>query len=103
MDHAAAAIGAEYTSAAGGEGKSLTAINLATALAAQTDGRVLLIDADMRKPRVGDYLKLTASADKGFHNLLVHGDGRCEKYIEKAANLYVIPGGVALSIAEDPS
>jgi capsular exopolysaccharide synthesis family protein len=85
------------TSAAGGEGKSLTAINLATALASQTDGRVLLIDADMRKPRVGDYLNLAVAPDRGFHNLLVHGDGSSDKYIERARNLWVIPGGVAQS------
>ncbi|PYS30290.1 MAG: hypothetical protein DMG11_05735, partial [Acidobacteria bacterium] len=37
------------TSAAGGEGKSLTAINLAMALALTTDRKVLLVDADMRR------------------------------------------------------
>ncbi|HLH31992.1 MAG TPA: Wzz/FepE/Etk N-terminal domain-containing protein, partial [Terriglobia bacterium] len=83
------------TSAAGGEGKSLTAINLAAALSATADGRVLLIDADMRKPRVADYLKLTVATDKGFHNLLVHGDGNPEKYLQRVKNMFVIPGGVA--------
>jgi succinoglycan biosynthesis transport protein ExoP len=83
------------TSAAGSEGKSITALNLATALAATTDGRVLLIDADMRKPRVGDYLKLVVSADKGFYNLLLQGDWNRDKYIQKINNLFVIPGGIA--------
>jgi capsular exopolysaccharide synthesis family protein len=83
------------TSAAGGEGKSLTALNLATALSATTEGRVLLIDADMRKPRVGDYLKLAVSSDKGFHNLLVQGDRNLDKYMQKINNLFVIPGGIA--------
>jgi Mrp family chromosome partitioning ATPase len=41
------------TSPAAGEGKTLTAINLAGALARGTDGaRVLLIDADLRRPAV---------------------------------------------------
>src|SRR5262249_450837 len=40
------------TSAAGGEGKSLTAINMSMALTALVDGPVLLVDADMRKPRL---------------------------------------------------
>jgi capsular exopolysaccharide synthesis family protein len=83
------------TSAAGGEGKSLTAINLAAALTATTDGRVLLIDADMRKPRLAEYLRLSVSSDKGFHNLLIHSDGKPDRYIDRVENLYVIPGGVA--------
>src|SRR5262249_33957861 len=83
------------TSAAGGEGKSLTAINLAAALSATTDDRVLLIDADMRKPRVAEYLKFSVPADRGFHNLLVQGDGDTDKYLHSMKNLVVIPGGVA--------
>jgi polysaccharide chain length determinant protein (PEP-CTERM system associated) len=82
------------TSAAGGEGKSLTAINLAAALSATANGRVLLIDADMRKPRVGDYLNLPATAEGGFHNLLTHGDGKIEKYLHRVRSLFVIPGVV---------
>jgi polysaccharide chain length determinant protein (PEP-CTERM system associated) len=83
------------TSAAGGEGKSMTAINLATALAASTDGRVLLIDADMRKPRIAEYLQLTVPPDKGFHNLLASSDGKPETYFMRFNDLYVIPGGIS--------
>jgi len=83
------------TSAAGGEGKSLTAINLAAALSAITDNRILLVDADMRKPRVADYLKLAVGADRGFHNLLLSGDSVFDKYLHQIKNLAVIPGGVA--------
>ena len=83
------------TSAAGGEGKSLTAINVAAALSATTDGRVLLIDADMRKPRVAEYLNLPTPADKGFYNLLLNGNGDLDNYIQMARDLCVIPGGVA--------
>jgi polysaccharide chain length determinant protein (PEP-CTERM system associated) len=92
---AAAARTILITSAAGGEGKSLTAINLATALAATTDGRVALVDADMRKPRIGEYLKLSVSPDRGFHNLLVNADAKPENYVQKLKNVYIIPGGVA--------
>ncbi|HEY2381689.1 MAG TPA: polysaccharide biosynthesis tyrosine autokinase [Terriglobia bacterium] len=83
------------TSAAGGEGKSLTAINLAAALSASTDEPVLLIDADMRKPRVADYLRLIVGAEKGFHDLLVHADADPGRYVHRIKNLFVIPGGVA--------
>jgi capsular exopolysaccharide synthesis family protein len=84
------------TSAAGSEGKSLTAVNLATALAATAGNRVLLIDADMRKPRIAEYLNMTVPDDKGFYNLLVSNGAQTEAYIEKQNELYVIPGGVAV-------
>jgi len=83
------------TSAAGGEGKSVTAINLAIALAATTERRVLLIDADMRKPRIAEYLKLTVPPDRGFSNLIAGSDGNIEHYITKFEGLSVIPGCVS--------
>src|SRR5581483_2594726 len=47
------------TSPAAGEGKTLTAINLAGALARGADGaRVLLIDADLRRPAVARQLAI---------------------------------------------
>jgi polysaccharide biosynthesis transport protein len=83
------------TSAAGGEGKSLTAINLATALAAASQGRVLLIDADMRKPRIAEYMNLSVPVEGGFHNLVIHGEGKPDRYIMNVGELGVIPGGVS--------
>jgi capsular exopolysaccharide synthesis family protein len=41
-----------------GDGKTLTAINLAGALAQATEARVLLIDADLRRPRLAHLLGL---------------------------------------------
>src|SRR4029079_12751955 len=46
------------TSAVGGEGKTTLAINLAIALSRTCEGRVLLVDADLRKPRVAEYLEV---------------------------------------------
>ncbi len=43
------------TSAFSAEGKTTTCINLATALA-QTEAKVLLVDTDLRKPRIHSYL-----------------------------------------------
>ncbi len=44
------------TSAVGSEGKSITALNLATTLAQEYDHTVLLVDADLRKPSVHQFL-----------------------------------------------
>lgn len=46
------------TSALAGEGKTLTAINLALTLAASYQRRVLLIDADLRRPSMHEWLRL---------------------------------------------
>jgi protein-tyrosine kinase len=40
-------------------GKTVTAINLALAIARQPDQSVVLVDLDLQKPRVADYLGLT--------------------------------------------
>lgn len=42
------------------EGKTITAINLAVCMATSRDKKVILIDADLRKPSVHTYLKLEA-------------------------------------------
>lgn len=48
----------QVTSALPGEGKSLTALNLALSLAQEFDHTVLLVDADLRRPSVHRYLGL---------------------------------------------
>jgi len=52
------------TSSLPGEGKSFCAINLAISMAMEMDRTVLLIDADVAKPRVPEYLGI--HADKGL-------------------------------------
>lgn len=56
------------TSALQSEGKSLTALNLAIALG-QTDQKVLVIDCDMRRPKLARLLNLSAPA--GLSNVLM--------------------------------
>ncbi|MRR55612.1 MAG: tyrosine-protein kinase family protein [Deltaproteobacteria bacterium] len=46
------------TSSVSGEGKSVTALNLAISLAQEFDHTVLLIDADLRKPSLHEYFGL---------------------------------------------
>ncbi|HXY55779.1 MAG TPA: XrtA-associated tyrosine autokinase [Nitrospirota bacterium] len=46
------------TSALSGEGKSITSANLAVMLAREYGQTVLLVDADLRKPSLGNYLGL---------------------------------------------
>jgi len=60
------------TSATSGEGKSTFCINIAKTFA-QTGARVLIIDADLRAPRVHKYLKL--DNEKGLSNVLAGFDG----------------------------
>ena len=82
------------TSAAGGEGKSLTSLNLGMALASSMEGRVLLLDGDLRRPQVHERLGLPAN--RGFSDLLSGADN-IEDYVTKVEDLYVIPGGAHLA------
>ena len=82
------------SSAAAGEGKTITAINLAGALARGSDARVLLIDADLRRPAVGRALGLLDPHVNGLADVI--GDtvelNRATRHIEPFS-LWVIPAG----------
>lgn len=69
------------TSTGPGEGKTLVASNLAVALA-QTGQRVLVIDADMRRPRIHDVFG--QSQEPGLSNLLV-GSAKAGQVIRKTS------------------
>jgi len=82
------------TSAAVGEGKTLTALNLAWLLA-QTDGmRALIIDSDLRKPCVTQYLGIDRR--EGLSEVLSGAVTLDEAIIKlNPAGLFLLPGGEA--------
>ncbi|MDH2442999.1 polysaccharide biosynthesis tyrosine autokinase [Amnibacterium sp. CER49] len=79
------------TSSIAGEGKSTTAANLAIALT-QAETRVLLIDADLRRPAIADYFAL--EGELGLTDVLV-GQVQREHAIQRSAylNLDILTSG----------
>ena len=82
-----------FTSAGPGEGKTTTTVNLAISLS-ETETKVLLIDADLRKPTVHRYFNLESRV--GLSNLLSGMNTReeCVQNIPDMPNLSVIPSGI---------
>ena len=82
------------TSAGVGEGKTLTALNLAWLLA-QTDGvRALVIDADLRQPCAADYLGI--ETDCGLSEVLTGETKLLEAIVKlQPSGLHLLPGGAA--------
>jgi protein-tyrosine kinase len=85
------------TSSGVNAGKTLTAINLGISLALEVDYTVLLVDADLRHPKVHNYFGIEAeyglsdylTADKPLSELLVHPD--------EIPGFVVLPGGKSLT------
>ena len=66
------------TGVTSGEGKTLTAINLAIAMAQDVSTWVFLVDLDLQRPRIAEYLGLTnAGGRKGLSDFLT-GDATLE-------------------------
>lgn len=86
------------TSSVSGEGKSSTAVNLATAFA-DAGLKVLLIEGDLRRPKVAEYLGLEGSV--GLTNVLA-GQVDVSEVLQRwgRAPLTVLPSG---SIPPNPS
>ena len=81
------------TSPGAKDGKTLTATNLALALARDSDSRVFLIDGDLRKPSVGDVLGLN-SERKGVIDYLRNQVSLADVAIsiDIEPNLIIVPG-----------
>ena len=79
------------TSSVPSEGKSTTATNLAIALA-DAGKRVVLIDADLRKPKVSDYLGIEGGV--GLTDVLI-GRAELTDVLQKwgRRSLYILPAG----------
>lgn len=84
------------TSAARGEGKTHVSANLAITMARETDRRILLVDADLRKPDVHRVYGIPN--DYGLTDVLRNGHDTW-KAIRKVRgmNLYVLTAGTAIS------
>lgn len=79
-------------SAVENEGKTLTATNLALTLSESYQRRVLLIDADLRRPSVHKMFRLDNTY--GLSDLLKHvvPDGKLPLH-QVSQNLWIVPGG----------
>ena len=83
------------TSPAAGDGKTLTAINLAGALArGAEDARVLLIDADLRRPAVARQLAIDSGAP-GLTEVVSNPQTTLDSVTQKLTpyNLSILPAG----------
>ncbi len=79
------------TSSIPGEGKTTTSINLAISLS-QADKKVLLIDVDLRKNRIGKYLRLQHK--KGLTDI-IRNDTTFDEVVNKTKfpNLHILASG----------
>lgn len=84
------------TSTIGGEGKSLTALNLAITLSQEYDHTVLLVDADLRRPSIHRYLDM--DHHKGLSDCLSNGKDVGSVLIKTGiGKLVVLPSGSRVS------
>lgn len=84
------------TSPGPGDGKTITTLNLAGALAQNFDARVLVVDADLRRPKVAEYLGLGSQHSPGVIDLLQDPAGDLNRAVRRLEgfNLSVLPAGI---------
>jgi protein-tyrosine kinase len=83
------------TSASAGDGKTVTAINLAGMLARDSNARVLLIDADLRRPAIAPRLGIAAAGTRGLADAIGDANVSLDSITQKidGFNLWVVPAG----------
>jgi protein-tyrosine kinase len=81
-----------------GDGKTMTALNLAGALAQASDARVVLVEADLRHPAAARYLGL--SAPRGLSSYLLDHAMGLDALLQRPPSIAfaVIPAGAASSM-----
>jgi capsular exopolysaccharide synthesis family protein len=85
------------TSAVASDGKTMTAVNLAGALAKARGSRILIVDADLRKPSVARRMGLDVPSGKGLVAALDASSGSVEGFVQQMAgsNVFVLAGTVS--------
>ena len=85
------------TSPGNGEGKSLTAINLAISMAREVDNTVLLVDANLRSPKLDKYFDF--HAEYGLSDYLLHDRPLQEMLVnpEGISRFVMLPAGGAIA------
>jgi protein-tyrosine kinase len=80
------------TSSVAGEGKTITSLNLAITMAQEFDHTVLLVEADIRKPTIMQYLGL--KAQRGLTDCVLDNLDISEVLVKTGiGNLTVLPAG----------
>jgi capsular exopolysaccharide synthesis family protein len=83
------------TSPTPGDGKTVTTLNLAGALAQGHEARVLVVDADLRRPSVAKYLGLDGQSSPGMSDVLLDPGCTLGDVVQRLEgfNLSIVPSG----------
>src|SRR6185503_10936396 len=83
------------TSAAAGDGKSVTTLNLAGSLAQSAGTRVLVVCADLHRETVPQYLGLRTSRTPGLADAIVNDDYTLAQVVHRldGFNVSILPAG----------
>jgi len=87
------------TSPGPGDGKSVTALNVAGALAQSPHAQILIVDADLRRPTVAEYLGLGSQRSPGLVEAILDPQYTLQRVVRRLEgfNLSVLPAGTPQS------